>query len=132
MIKSKDTLLLFALTTTIKSIAAAASCGICDDGVAMSNPNKTVPLFDGDGFDDSVDLFPEDPSEWWDFDGDEMNLHIPQSEEARAEAVLLMRVQEQLLSMLGPSYPLNYFSFQQVRYLQEFRLIEQHTYQINI
>ncbi|SVC83912.1 uncharacterized protein METZ01_LOCUS336766, partial [marine metagenome] len=33
-----------------------------------------------------------------DFDGDEMNLHIPQSEEARAEAILLMRVQEQLIS----------------------------------
>ena len=33
-----------------------------------------------------------------DFDGDEMNLHVPQSEEARAEAILLMRVQEQLIS----------------------------------
>jgi len=33
-----------------------------------------------------------------DFDGDEMNLHVPQSEEARAEAMLLMRVQEQLIS----------------------------------
>jgi len=33
-----------------------------------------------------------------DFDGDEMNLHIPQSEEARAEAALLMRVQDQLIS----------------------------------
>lgn len=33
-----------------------------------------------------------------DFDGDEMNLHIPQSEEARAEARILMRVQEQILS----------------------------------
>jgi DNA-directed RNA polymerase subunit A' len=33
-----------------------------------------------------------------DFDGDEMNLHIPQSEEARAEAMLLMRVQDQLIS----------------------------------
>ena len=33
-----------------------------------------------------------------DFDGDEMNLHVPQSEEARAEALLLMRVQEQLIS----------------------------------
>jgi len=27
-----------------------------------------------------------------------MNLHVPQSEEARAEALLLMRVQEQLIS----------------------------------
>ncbi len=33
-----------------------------------------------------------------DFDGDEMNLHIPQSEEARAEALTLMRVQDQILS----------------------------------
>ncbi len=33
-----------------------------------------------------------------DFDGDEMNLHVPQSEEARAEAFLLMRVQDQLIS----------------------------------
>ena len=33
-----------------------------------------------------------------DFDGDEMNLHVPQSEEARAEAILLMRVQDQLIS----------------------------------
>jgi DNA-directed RNA polymerase subunit A' len=33
-----------------------------------------------------------------DFDGDEMNLHVPQSEEARAESALLMRVQDQLIS----------------------------------
>ncbi|MEM3615340.1 MAG: DNA-directed RNA polymerase subunit A' [Candidatus Methanomethylicia archaeon] len=33
-----------------------------------------------------------------DFDGDEMNLHVPQSEEARAEAMVLMLVQEQILS----------------------------------
>jgi len=33
-----------------------------------------------------------------DFDGDEMNLHIPQSEEARAEAEILMEVQTQLVS----------------------------------
>ncbi|MHA1917125.1 MAG: hypothetical protein ACTSUV_02300 [Candidatus Ranarchaeia archaeon] len=33
-----------------------------------------------------------------DFDGDEMNLHVPQSEEARAEAKTLMQVQEQILS----------------------------------
>jgi DNA-directed RNA polymerase subunit A' len=31
-----------------------------------------------------------------DFDGDEMNLHVPQSEEARAEAHILMKVQEQI------------------------------------
>ncbi|MEM1907922.1 MAG: DNA-directed RNA polymerase subunit A' [Thermofilaceae archaeon] len=33
-----------------------------------------------------------------DFDGDEMNLHVPQNEEARAEALTLMLVQEQILS----------------------------------
>ena len=33
-----------------------------------------------------------------DFDGDEMNLHIPQTEEARAEAEILMLVQTQLIS----------------------------------
>lgn len=33
-----------------------------------------------------------------DFDGDEMNLHVPQTEEARAEARVLMLVQNQVLS----------------------------------
>ena len=33
-----------------------------------------------------------------DFDGDEMNLHVPQSDEARAEAMLLMQVHDQLIS----------------------------------
>ncbi len=33
-----------------------------------------------------------------DFDGDEMNLHVLQSEEARAEAKVLMRVQEHIMS----------------------------------
>jgi len=33
-----------------------------------------------------------------DFDGDEMNLHVIQGEEARAEAKILMRVQEHILS----------------------------------
>lgn len=33
-----------------------------------------------------------------DFDGDEMNLHIPQSKEAQAEALFLMQVQDQILS----------------------------------
>ncbi len=33
-----------------------------------------------------------------DFDGDEMNLHIPQTEEARAEAEILMEVQTQIVS----------------------------------
>jgi DNA-directed RNA polymerase subunit A' len=34
-----------------------------------------------------------------DFDGDEMNLHIPQTQEARAEADILMRVQTQIISV---------------------------------
>jgi DNA-directed RNA polymerase subunit A' len=33
-----------------------------------------------------------------DFDGDEMNLHVPQSGEAQTEAALLMKVQDQILS----------------------------------
>ena len=33
-----------------------------------------------------------------DFDGDEMNLHIPQTEEARAEAEILMEVQTQVIT----------------------------------
>ncbi|HLC55389.1 MAG TPA: DNA-directed RNA polymerase subunit A' [Candidatus Nanoarchaeia archaeon] len=33
-----------------------------------------------------------------DFDGDEMNLHIPQTEEARAEAEILMEVQTQMIT----------------------------------
>lgn len=39
-----------------------------------------------------------------DFDGDEMNLHVPQTEEARAEAEVLMKVQELLIS---PAYGLS-------------------------
>ncbi|MFT4343648.1 MAG: DNA-directed RNA polymerase subunit A' [Candidatus Woesearchaeota archaeon] len=39
-----------------------------------------------------------------DFDGDEMNLHIPQTEEARAEAEILMLVQTQVIS---PRYGLS-------------------------
>ncbi len=39
-----------------------------------------------------------------DFDGDEMNLHIPQTEESRAEAELLMEVPTQLIS---PRYGLS-------------------------
>ncbi len=39
-----------------------------------------------------------------DFDGDEMNLHIPQTEEARAEAEMLMEVHTQMIS---PRYGLS-------------------------
>ena len=33
-----------------------------------------------------------------DFDGDEMNIHVPQTEEARAEAKILMDVNKNLMS----------------------------------
>ncbi len=33
-----------------------------------------------------------------DFDGDEMNIHVPQREEARAEAEMLMKVEDQIIS----------------------------------
>jgi DNA-directed RNA polymerase III subunit RPC1 len=33
-----------------------------------------------------------------DFDGDEMNLHVPQTEEARAEALTLMSVTQNLIT----------------------------------
>lgn len=39
-----------------------------------------------------------------DFDGDEMNLHVPQNEEARAEAEILMAVETQMIS---PRYGLS-------------------------
>lgn len=39
-----------------------------------------------------------------DFDGDEMNLHVPQSEESRAEAEILMLIQTQIIS---PRYGLS-------------------------
>jgi DNA-directed RNA polymerase subunit A' len=39
-----------------------------------------------------------------DFDGDEMNIHIPQTEESRAESEILMQVQTQLIS---PRYGLS-------------------------
>lgn len=33
-----------------------------------------------------------------DFDGDEMNIHVPQTDEARAEALVLMNVKENLIT----------------------------------
>lgn len=36
-----------------------------------------------------------------DFDGDEMNLHVPQTEEARTEALMLMGVISSLSLFLG-------------------------------
>ena len=35
-----------------------------------------------------------------DFDGDEMNLHLPQTEEAKAEAIVLMGVRKLKQSLL--------------------------------
>ena len=40
-----------------------------------------------------------------DFDGDEMNLHVPQTYEARAEALVLMSVSRQWRVRLVASYP---------------------------
>ncbi len=56
-------------------------------------PNKTLRL-------NPAVCFPYNA----DFDGDEMNLHIPQTEEARAEAELLMLVDTQMIS---PRYGLS-------------------------
>ena len=36
-----------------------------------------------------------------DFDGDEMNLHLPQTEEAKAEAIVLMGVSARVLHSLS-------------------------------
>ena len=33
-----------------------------------------------------------------DFDGDEMNIHVPQTWESKAEALVLMKVQENLIT----------------------------------
>jgi DNA-directed RNA polymerase beta' subunit len=50
-----------------------------------------------------------------DFDGDEMNLHVPQTEEAKAEAQILLSVEENILSPRfgGPIIggPMSRFSF---------------------
>ena len=35
-----------------------------------TSPLEGIKDSDGDGFEDSADLFPEDSNEWWDFDGD--------------------------------------------------------------
>lgn len=43
-----------------------------------------------------------------DFDGDEMNLHLPQTEEARAEAGLLMIVSLLIVSIILISLYKNY------------------------
>ncbi len=43
-----------------------------------------------------------------DFDGDEMNLHLPQTEEARAEALVLMGVRSCDISILSCDYHMMY------------------------
>jgi DNA-directed RNA polymerase subunit A' len=76
-----------------------------------------------------------------DFDGDEMNLHIPQTEEARAEAYILLSVEENILSPRfgGPiiggihdhvsgifmlTHGLRHFTKEEVLYLLRFTNIE--------
>ncbi len=44
-----------------------------------------------------------------DFDGDEMNIHVPQTETARAEALVLMGVRHSLLNCDSSLQALNIF-----------------------
>jgi DNA-directed RNA polymerase subunit A' len=61
----------------------------------MSIMAHTVRVIDGKTFRFNLAVCPPYNA---DFDGDEMNLHVPQSEEARTESLLLMQVQDQILS----------------------------------
>lgn len=45
-----------------------------------------------------------------DFDGDEMNLHLPQTEEARAEALVLMGVRQSTFKLSRVSFLTRIFS----------------------
>ncbi len=60
-----------------------------------------------------------------DFDGDEMNLHVPQSEEARAEAELLMLVQQHISS---PRYGGSIIGFVQDHITAAYYLTKSGTY----
>ena len=40
-----------------------------------------------------------------DFDGDEMNIHLPQTEEAKAEAIILMGVTHNSLFLARAKFP---------------------------
>ena len=61
----------------------------------MSIMSHEVRIMDGRTFRLNLTVCPPYNA---DFDGDEMNLHVPQSEEARTEAELLLKVQEHILS----------------------------------
>jgi DNA-directed RNA polymerase subunit A' len=61
----------------------------------MSMMAHTVRVMDAKTFRFNLSVCPPYNA---DFDGDEMNLHVLQSEEARAEARILMKVQEHILS----------------------------------
>src|SRR5512136_2359286 len=61
----------------------------------MSMMAHTVRIMDAKTFRFNLSVCPPYNA---DFDGDEMNLHVLQSEEARAEAKILMKVQEHILS----------------------------------
>jgi len=61
----------------------------------MSIMAHEVKIMDGKTFRLNLSICPPYNA---DFDGDEMNLHVPQSEEARTEAELLLKVQEHMLS----------------------------------
>ena len=57
----------FAISAVIILLFAGTSYWILSPS---TSPLESIKDSDGDGFEDSVDLFPEDFSEWWDFDGD--------------------------------------------------------------
>lgn len=61
----------------------------------MSMMAHTVRIMDARTFRFNLSVCPPYNA---DFDGDEMNLHVVQSEEARAEARIIMKVQEHILS----------------------------------
>ena len=61
----------------------------------MSIMSHEVKIMDGRTFRLNLTVCPPYNA---DFDGDEMNLHVPQSEEARTEAEFLLKVQEHILS----------------------------------
>ncbi len=61
----------------------------------MSIMSHEVKIMDGKTFRLNLTVCPPYNA---DFDGDEMNLHVPQSEEARTEAEMLLKVQEHILS----------------------------------
>lgn len=57
----------FAISVVIILLFAGTSYWILSPS---TSPLESIRDSDGDGFEDSGDLFPEDSNEWWDFDGD--------------------------------------------------------------